>query len=254
MGRPHIEFIQAFDVAEEAIDDGPFSGARKRVLSTDDETGAWTSVVSFPAGWSGELDGFDRPVEIFGLSGGLSVEGNAVGPSIYAFIPSSKGPMVAATEQTLALVMADEEGASAGGDVDIVDPSPMAWAAIGEGQGTPAGIVYKPLRIDPERGDWSYMVACAPYWQAEQAEVHPTVQEGFTIRGDALLGECGGMEPGSYFWRPPNVKHGPLFTHDGSLFFFRTKGGTWEVKYYDVPGWETMVDAYKAREPFFPRA
>jgi hypothetical protein len=95
--------------------------------------------------------------------------------------------------------MADEEGAAAGEDVAIVDPSPMSWAAIGEGQGTPAGIVYKPPRIDAERGDWLYMVACAPYWQAEQTEVHPTVQEGFTIRGDALLGEYGGMEPGSYF-------------------------------------------------------
>jgi hypothetical protein len=34
----------------EAIDDGPFRGAKKRVLSSDDETGAWTCVISFPNG------------------------------------------------------------------------------------------------------------------------------------------------------------------------------------------------------------
>jgi len=146
------------------------------------------------------------------------------------------------------------EGVAGDGTIDVVDPDDLDWQPLGADSGTPAGIVMKQLRVDPERGDWTYFVACAPYWQAPQAETHPTVQEAFMLRGDVLLGECGVMEPGCYFWRPPLVPHGPIFTHDGALFIFRVKGGSWEVSYHDIPGWEELVEAYKAREPFFRQA
>jgi hypothetical protein len=45
------------------------------------------------------------------------------------------------------------------------------------------------------------------------------------LRGDILLGHRGAMEPGSYFWRPANVEHGPMFSLNGGTFFFRSKGG-----------------------------
>ena len=251
MGRPHIEFIQAFDVAEEAIAEGPFAGTRRRLLSEDDESGAWTCLLSFPADWSGSLEGYGRPVEAFVLSGELSLDGAPLGPSIYGFAPSGQSPALAAIEETLAIVMADDEGDAPDGEVAIVDPGDVAWAPIGAESGMPPGIVYKPLRIDEERGDWSYMVACAPYWQSHQAEVHPTVQEGFTLRGDVLDGDFGIMGRGDYFWRPGMVPHGPMFSHHGGLFFFRTKGGSWELELSDVPEWKAMVEEYKNREPFF---
>ena len=145
-----------------------------------------------------------------------------------------------------------EDEREVGGDVELTDTNQMKWEPIGADSGTPSGIVRKLIRRDDERGDDTYLVSCAPYWQDENAEVHPTVQEGIMIRGDCLLGEHGGMLPGDYFWRPSMVPHGPIFTHGGAMFLFRTKGGSWEVTYREVPEWARWVDASKEREPYFP--
>ena len=109
----------------------------------------------------------------------------------------------------------------------------------------------KKLRVDPETGEWSWLAASAPNRVTPRAEVHPTVEEAFLIRGDCLLGEHGEMTPGCYFWRPAMVKHGPLATRNGTFFFFRTKGGGLETTYHDVPGWEEAVRDYRAAEPYF---
>ncbi len=66
-----------------------------------------------------------------------------------------------------------------------------------------------------------------------------------------LLGERGAMTAGSYFWRPGMVEHGPMFSRDGGLFFFRTKGGSLSTRWVDVPGGEKLVDDYVAQRPFF---
>ena len=84
-----------------------------------------------------------------------------------------------------------------------------------------------------------------------RAEIHPTVEEAFLIRGDCLLGNRGEMAPGSYFWRPSMVEHGPLANRNGTLFFFRTKGGSMGVTHVPVPGWKALVDEYVGREPYF---
>ena len=105
--------------------------------------------------------------------------------------------------------------------------------------------------VDPETGEWSWLAASAPNRVTPRAEVHPTVEEAFLIRGDCLLGEHGEMTPGCYFWRPAMVKHGPLTTRNGTFFFFRTKGGGLETTYHDVPGWEEAVRDYRAAEPYF---
>ena len=59
------------------------------------------------------------------------------------------------------------------------------------------------------------------------------------------------MTPGSYFWRPGMVKHGPMGSRNGTLFFFRTKRGGLDLEVTDVPGWEGMIEAYRAREPYY---
>ena len=66
------------------------------------------------------------------------------------------------------------------------------------------------------------------------------------------MGLRGAMTAGCYFWRPPNVLHGPMTTRNGQLIFFRTKGGTISVTYESVPGWERMLADYVAAEPFCP--
>jgi hypothetical protein len=53
-----------------------------------------------------------------------------------------------------------------------------------------------------------------------------TIEECFMLKGDILLGQRGVMGPGYYFWRPPHVEHGPMYTINPGMFFFRSKGGS----------------------------
>jgi len=251
VARPHIEFIESGDVPFEEVADGAFASVPRRLLSLDEETGAWTGIVAFPAGSSVDLGALGRPIELFGLRGEISIDGETVGEGVYAYVPSGGTTGLRADHGADVLVMVEAQ-ASAGGDgVQVVDTSTMRWAAPDLDADVPPGIVIKLLRVDPESGDWTWVAGVAPGWQEERAEIHPTVEECLMLRGDILLGTRGTMTSGSYFWRPGMVEHGPMFSRDGGLFFFRTKGGSMDVTHVPVPGWKALVDEYVGREPYF---
>ena len=115
--------------------------------------------------------------------------------------------------------------------------------------GVPPGLVIKMLRVDEERGDWTWLASTPPAWQEDRAEIHPTVEEALVLRGDVLLGHRGAMGPGDYFWRAPNVEHGPMYTHEGHVIFFRTKGGSMDVRHVEVPDGEPWSTSAAPREP-----
>ena len=96
VARPHIEFIRAQDVPELEASE-PFRGALERRLSIDDETGAYTSLLTFPDGWSGDLSDGSRSTEVFVLRGEIELAGTRLAPartstSRAAFRPRSSTP------------------------------------------------------------------------------------------------------------------------------------------------------------------
>jgi hypothetical protein len=217
VGRPHVEFVHAADVPLERIESGPLAGAGRRLLSRDEETGASTSLVALPAGWRGELDP-ERPVELFLLRGELGLGARALGPAFYAYVPSGAADAaLAASEETLALLMVEEPRPPANAPVEVVDTTPLAFSP--PRLEAPAGIAVKPLRSDPETGDRTWLTGVPPAWRAEQVEHHPTVEEVYVLRGDIFLGPPGEMTAGCYFWRPPFVKHGPMVSRNGLYTF-----------------------------------
>jgi hypothetical protein len=253
VSRPHIEFIDAFAQPQRAVASGPFAGASAQILSEDADTGASTALVSLPAGWSGDLAANTQPSELLVLSGAVELEDQPrpLTPGMYLFGPGGGAGRLRSRKAALVFAMQDEPRPEQDGEPTTVDPETMRWSALGADSGTPPGIVFKRLRLDPDTGDWTYLLSVAPGWQDNQAEVHPTIQEGFVLRGDCLLGTRGVMRPGSYFWRPSMVPHGPIFTHYGSLYLFRTKGGSWEVSYQAVPGWQELIVGYARELTFF---
>jgi Domain of unknown function (DUF4437) len=251
MGRPHIEFIQASDVALTALGWGPFEGIQARILSEDEETLAFTALATLPAGRHIDLNGGARPIELFGLSGEGTLAGQPFGEGSYAYVPSGAANAdLDSTSDSLLLLMVEDERNDGGGEVNVIDTNGQRLADHGV-EGVPPGLVIKLLRVDQERGDWTWIAACSPGWQEDRAEIHPTVEEALMLRGDILLGERGEMSAGSYFWRPPMVRHGPMYSRGGNLIFFRTKGGGMAVTWESVPGWQEMVDAYRAKEPLY---
>jgi len=251
MGRPHIEFVQASDLDAGGVDDGVFRGTRRRILSEDEDTGAWTGALAFPPKWQGELCRLGRPLELFVLRGTLSIAGQRLGAGHYFYAPAiESAPSSATRNGALALVMVEPPGTGSG-PPESVDTSKVPYRPSGRHAEIPPGIVNKRLRVDPSTGDETWLAAVVPDWMESRAEIHPTVEECFMIRGDILLGGRGVMGPGSYFWRPPLVRHGPMYSRTGGLFFFRSKGGRLAVDYEDVPGWEEVVAAYARGRAYF---
>jgi hypothetical protein len=249
--RPHIEFIDALAVPSEPMTDGPLAGAHRRLLSEDDETGAWTGIVSLDAGTTVDLGALGCPVELFALRGHVSLDGSTVGEGVYAYVPSGGSRPLRTEADAQLLAMVEPAAPASDEPIHVIDTSTMRWAAPELDADVPPGIVIKLLRVDPDSGDWTWVAGVAPGWQEERAEIHPTVEECLMLRGDVLLGARGVMTAGSYFWRPGMVEHGPMLSRDGGLFFFRTKGGGMDVTHVPVPNWKEMVDEYVAREPYF---
>jgi hypothetical protein len=250
MGRPHIEFVQITDRVPVRLGHGAFAGAQRSLLSEDVETGAWTGLLGLQPGWEGDLGGLGRPVEFFVLRGLLAIAGRQLAAGEYCYAPASQAASLAADDDVVVLVMVEppDEG---DGPIEFVDTSTVRYLPSGRHVDIPPGIVNKRLRVDPSTGDETWLAAVVPEWMESRAEIHPTVEECFMIRGDILLGGRGAMGPGSYFWRPPMVRHGPMYSRTGGLFFFRSKGGRLGVDYEEVAGWEEIVDAYARGEPYF---
>jgi hypothetical protein len=230
---------------------GTFAALECRLLSEDDETGACTALVSVPRGWSGDLGGQDRRIEMLCLRGALELDGHPFCDGWYADVPAWATPSAAAApEDALVLLMVEDSvpcGAAAA--IGVIDTHERRLEL--PGPNVPAGLAIKRLRVDEARGDWTWIGAGAPGYLEDRAEIHPTVEEAFVLRGDVLLGERGEMGPGDYFWRPPNVRHGPIYCRSGRLIFFRTKGGGLTTTYEEVPGWREVVAAYRAKEPLY---
>lgn len=256
MARPHIEFIQSQTVAPEQIDEGPLTGTRQRLLSVDDETGAHTALMTVPAGWSTDLAGYERPIELFGLSGRAELAGAELGPGSYSYLAPTSAARTLRSEDGCELLVMVEAPAELDDDdaaPEILDTTRMPWADRTLAA-VPAGLTVKLLRRDERTHERTWLAAVVPGWTEMRAEQHPTVEEAFILRGDGLLGTRGGMRAGAYFWRPPMVEHGPMTTRSGQLVFFRTKGGDLDVSYVDVPDAQRLVDEYLAGEPYYSPA
>jgi len=253
MARPHIESISAYGVAPVALDAGPFAGAACRTLSADPDDGSATTLMSFPAGWSGELAG-ERPTELLVLRGAGVLGDHTLRAGAWAWIPAGAQPrMLRFDEDTEALVMI-EPPRPAGGEIEIVDVVDARFEEIHVVEGVPYGLALKTLRVDPQLGERSWIAGATPGWLGFRGEIHPTVEEGFLLQGDCLLANSGPMVAGDYFWRPGAVHHGPFATRAGMLYYFRTKGGDLEVTWDDPPDWGERARRYYDAEPWFTPA
>jgi len=261
MSREHVEFIQAYDVAPEPIETGPLAGARRRLLSADDADGSHTALLATPASFRAELADLARPLELFMLSGSASVAGVGFTPGCYVYVPGGRATALfeAHTDAELLLMVEPEIAPEpeAADPLSVLDVNAMPWDAVrtwlGDRPERAEGIVVKILRVKPNGSDWTWVASNVIDWTAGYAEVHPTIEEAFMLRGDCLLGTCGVMGPGSYFYRPPMVPHGPMYTRSGAFFFFRTRGGGLKTDYVAVPGWQELVEEHRGSAPFFER-
>ncbi len=243
MARPWIEFVQSQNLPWLPDDlSGTRPGVATKVLSHDDETGAASLLVRYPARWRQDVGGALAVDEEFLVLGGALMIGEQVyGEKAYAHLPAgyARGAMMS---EAGAVVLTFFSGRPVGTAGMGFDPSRLvehldAFSVSYTGKfhpEFPPGAGRKVLYEDPVTHDQSWILGTLPMRWAERAEVHPVVEEMYLLAGESH-GNRGVMRPGAYFWRPPGIPHGPYGTLTGNLYFFRTKGGPLQTEYVDSP-------------------
>jgi hypothetical protein len=242
MARPWIEYVQSQNLPWRAGDLwGVRPGVESKVLSLDPDDGASSLLVRYPANWRLDREGaLSADEEFLVLHGALSIGGQIYRDKSYAHLPEgyARGSMAS---EAGAVVLSFLSRRPAWTQSAPFDPARLvenldAFAVPYTGKfhpEFPPGAGRKTLYEDPITHDQSWILGTMPMRWAERAEVHPVVEEMYLLSGESH-GNRGVMRPGAYFWRPPQIPHGPYGTLTGNLYFFRTKGGPLSTHYVDV--------------------
>jgi hypothetical protein len=241
VSRPWIEFIQSQHLPWQAGDlGGTRAGLEYRQLSVDQDTGACSLLVRYPAGWHGAGGALAVDDEFLVLEGALEIGQRAYAQMSYAHLPAGFDTG-AWSSRNGAIVLEFFSGQPAPGKREagfdqrrlILHQDTFQVPYTGNFHPEfPPGAGRKMLYMDPDTRDTTWILGTLPMRWAERAEIHPTVEEMFLISGE-VHGNRGVMRPGAYFWRPPSKPHGPYGTRTGNLYLFRTKGGVLSTEYVE---------------------
>jgi quercetin dioxygenase-like cupin family protein len=246
VSRPHIEFIQQQDLPFQPAQMGPAVGSESevgiKVLSLDPESRASSGLVEIPPSW--RLPGthhFLVDIEMYVLSGELTVSGVSYTQHTYCFLPagytvagglSERGALVMLFTSGWAELVPGEAAPGLLNEQRLI-----RYLNLFEGPWTgnfhpqfPVGAGRKWLRRDPVTTDESWILGTLALRNGRKPEKHPVVEEMYLLAGE-LIGPQGLMRPGAYFWRPPEVWHGPYGSKTGCLMLFRTVGGPLSTVY-----------------------
>jgi len=241
VARPHTVFVQAQELPwTRGLHGGARSEVEVRTLSADSESGAATTLLRYPAGWSRPAPHFLNVHEEFlVLDGAIEINGRTYGPYGYANLPAGYA-REAATSPGGAVVLTmfsgaprEEDGAPPDGAMDeklLVEHVDCAGKGLEGWTENPytrylMGTGVQPLREDPYTGEISILYAALPFRYMEKRWSHPTVQEMYLLAGEYVINDVGILRPGAYCWWRENQFHGPYGSHAGFMFFIRTDGG-----------------------------
>lgn len=232
MGRGHLEIIQAQDMGWQELPaaDWPV-GARVRLLSSDPQSGAMTALMELMAGYRRGPGAIAVAGEILVLSGTLRIGEQMRASGYYEYTPPGTAQDQWAAEETCELLLrtAGRPDFTPGHDGE----EPVARIAIDTGRipwkrgripGPPPGLFSKVLRHDPETGERVFVCGCVRRYSYPMIEYHDCAEECYHIAGDMRMGTSGLMRPGSYFWRPPYISHGPFHSREGMLALMTVDG------------------------------
>lgn len=250
MPRPHLEFIQSQMLAWQPLEkQSGRAGVDRKLLSEDPDSGATSNIFRYPTGW--ETSGQHTLAcdeELYVLDGVLTINDIDYGAGDYAYLPSgflrqsmtsvNGAAVVTFLEASLMLAASDEPLGD--GLIQCVRGNELPWgSAVGSRLDT-AEVGFKVLRLDPTNGDRTWLlnieVADGKAFEINGIETHPCVEETFLLSGDMAM-PMGCMRDGAYFWRPPQIPHGPMGTQTGFLGLFRCKeGGPFETEWSEPRG------------------
>ncbi|MEV0248672.1 DUF4437 domain-containing protein [Nocardia sp. NPDC050712] len=252
--RPHVELIDENDLVwHHAEFDNATGTAEQRHLSYDEEDGSASLKVRFTSDWSRPAGVHHADTEWFVRSGQVTIGDTTLGPEGFWMAP--KGvltPPVSVTAGSEILLFrehgdwhfdhadADRDFVRADQQLIVRDSAAMPWIDVKDGSpmrfdlgGTPVpGLYIKLLARDAETGFYTRLIKAKPGWREVPLAHHPCSEEAYCLDGGFDY-NFGKMWPGTYFWRPPYIRHGD-FTADAE------QGCTWIVRSdADLVDWYT---------------
>lgn len=258
--RDHIDFIQAQHIKWQQAELLGYPDVRMKLLSTDDATGALSTILSMPANWKRPPAASLFDEEIYVLDGSLTMGGETFLAHSYAFLPAGYGENdIATTNGATALYFrSGSVGEQQRRDPATIESRLVRYLDVANGSwdgdlerlglsSMKAGSRMRMLREDPLSGEMTYITATIAFRRGEKAERHPISQEFFLLSGE-LAGELGTMQGGAYCVRPPMAKHGPYGSPTGALIFFRGFGGKQETYWEETD----PFTFYPTHQPILP--
>lgn len=274
MPRPHIEFLQAQTVGWSASSSVPNVGCLSKTLSVDPDSGASTGILRYPGGLC-----VDKPFslscdeELFVLDGAFSIGDVEYEQGDYAYLPaghireavrSADGADVLTFYESSPSIRQGNDGRYDESQlIERLRTRDMAWGSASDAKVAAPAVGRKLLRPDTAIGERTWLlkidVADGQRYDLNGVECHPCVEEMFLLDGDIAM-TTGVLRSGAYFWRPPNIPHGPMGTTAGFVALFRAKEGTfttaWSEPDCDIP-WDAEYEPIlpdelteSARQPY----
>lgn len=234
--RPHVELIHEDDYIWHPGELPSGEGkARQRNLSLDEEDGSASMRVEFMSDW-GRPGGYHfAETEWYVLEGEIQVGDQKLGKGGYFHAPKGVAmPYVKAREGTQILLYreygdwafeaSEKSRSEASGELTVLDTEAMLWDPVAIA-GPKPGLMIKMLHRDPQTGFYSRLIWAKPGWDDHRLAHHPVYEEAYTISG-SMHYNFGDLLPGTYFFRPPWVKHGHFISHepDGCAWLIRSDG------------------------------
>ncbi|WP_194833054.1 DUF4437 domain-containing protein [Nocardia sp. XZ_19_369] len=252
--RPHVELIDDRDLIPHIAEFQHATGsAEQRNLSYDEEDGSASLKVRFLSDWSRPAGVHSADTEWFVLSGQVTIGETELGAEGFWSAPKGvRTPPLSVAAGTEILLFreggdwgfepadTDRDFVRADQKVVVLDTAAMPWIDVKDGSpmrfdlgGTPVpGLYIKLLHRDAETGFYTRLIKAKPGWREEPLAHHPCSEEAYCLAGGFDY-NFGKMWPGTYFWRPPLIRHGD-FTADAE------QGCTWVVRSdADLVDWYT---------------
>lgn len=227
MARPYIEFVQTQNVAWTAQPDG----CEIKRLNVDPVDGEETYLIRYPAGYrSADQGPEDRAEEYLVLDGGITIGGQTQRYHGYGFTPRGASSGSRESEGGATLIVFrygrnDPDSAAGVSEPIALDPSTLPWDM------TPSvthiahlRLARKVLRLGPNDSSRTFLLIGLPHGMPDRpempAEIHDHFEEMFMLQGEMWTPE-GLIRPGAYFYRPPEIVHGPHVSEAGFFQIMR---------------------------------
>ncbi|WP_328551460.1 MULTISPECIES: DUF4437 domain-containing protein [unclassified Streptomyces] len=243
--RPHVELIHEDDYVWHPAELPYAVGEiRERRLSGDEEDGSAALSLAFGSPTRRAAGVPSADTEFFVLEGRLRHGTTDLGPGGYLHVPKGVPMEELSAEAGSRVLHWREYGPSdfepggtrwpdASGDVTEWDSGAMEWiTAPTNGPLTPLYI--KLLHRDEKTGFYTRLVLAPKGWTDHRLAHHPCYEEFYTLSG-RMTYNFGDIDPGTYCFRPPFVKHGHFVAEEDTTWIIRSDGEL--INWYTTDEW-----------------